>query len=344
MLPRDHMEDLKKLEEELLQPSPDLIEAIGKLEGNLLVLGAGGKMGPDLAILANGAFMASGKNNRVIAVSRFTNQETEDRLRGNNIEICKADLLDDKQLQALPDVNNIIYMAGTKFGTTGNEPYTWAMNTYLPGRIALRFQDSRIVAFSTGNVYPLVNFNTGGSTENDSPSPVGEYGQSCLGRERIMEHFSINNQILMLIIRLNYANDFRYGVLVEIAKSVLEEKKIDLSTGYVNVIWQGDANEYALRSLALCTSPAKILNVTGPGVLSVRWLATEFGKLFRKNPCFINKEQPTALLNNASQIHALMGLPKISVERMIGLIYTWLKNNGKTINKPTHYQERKGDF
>jgi nucleoside-diphosphate-sugar epimerase len=338
------MTDLKKLEEEILAPSPALIRDMQRLDGDLLILGVGGKMGPSLALLAKKALQQAGKDNAVIGVSRFSDASVVEELEAQEVQTIKADLLDEKQLSALPEAKNVLFMAGTKFGTTGRESFTWAMNAYLPGRVAEKFRNSRIVAFSTGNVYPYVPVFSGGATEETVPGPVGEYAQSCLGRERMFEHFSHKYQTPCLIYRLNYAVDFRYGVLLEIGRSVLEEREIDLSSGHVNVIWQGDANEYALRCLHLCESPARKLNITGPETVSVRWAAQEFGRLFDKEPNFIGEEQPTALLNNATLAHQLMGYPKVSLREMIRLLSVWLGSGGETINKPTHFQERKGTY
>ncbi len=338
------MADLTKLEEELLAPNENLIQDMKALEGDILILGVGGKMGPSLAILAKKAFMAAGKSNAVIGVSRFSEGSLQQNLEKQGIQTIKADLLDHAQLTGLPEVKNVIYMAGTKFGTSGNESFTWAMNAFLPGQVAEKFRNSKIVAFSTGNVYPFVPVFSGGATEATTPGPVGEYAQSCLGRERIFEHFSKLYQIPTLIYRLNYAVDFRYGVLQEVAKAVREEREIDLSTGHVNVIWQGDANAYALRSLPYCDIPPRKMNITGPETVSIRWVAQEFGKIFNKKPLFVNEEQPTALLNNAATAHQLFGYPKVTVKDMIDILANWLQSGGETINKPTHFQERKGDF
>lgn len=338
------MEDLEKLEEKILQPSKDLVEDLRELKGDIMILGVGGKMGPSLAELAKKALQQAGKNSQVIGVSRFSDGLLQSRLEQQDIQTIKADLLNEEHLRHLPEVKHIIFMAGTKFGTTGRESLTWAMNSYLPGRVAEKFKASSIVVFSTGNVYPFVPVYSGGATEDMQPGPVGEYAQSCLGRERVFEHFSKQYQIPLLIYRLNYAIDFRYGVLLEIARSVLEERAIDLSTGHVNVIWQGDANEYALRALRYCDTPPRILNVTGPETVSVRWAAQEFGKMFNKTPVFINEEQPTALLSNASGAHQLFGYPKITLKRMIEILAIWLTKGGETLNKPTHFQERKGTF
>ena len=218
------------------------------------------------------------------------------------------------------------------------------MNAYLPGRVADKFKNSRIVAFSSGNIYPLTDVVSGNCSEEVSPSPIGEYAQSCLGRERVLSNFSHKNKTPMLLFRLNYAIDLRYGVLLEIAKSVLEGKAVDLTMGSVNVIWQGEANEYAVRSLLYCDTPPRLLNITGPETLSVRWLAEEFGKRFNVTPTFVNEEQNTALLNNASKAHQLFGYPKVSIQQMLDMTAEWLINKGETYNKPTHFQERKGAF
>lgn len=338
------MKSIESLEEQYLAPSAALIEDIAKIEGDILILGAGGKIGPSIARLAKQAIEKAGTKTRVIGVSRFSEEGLEKELNSQGIETIVANILDDAQLQALPEVKNVLYLAGTKFGTANNEPYTWAMNAYLPGRVAEKFKNSNIVVYSTGNVYPFTTVASGGVTEEIKPGPVGEYGQSCLGRERIFQHFSSVYNTPLLIYRLNYAIDFRYGVLLEIAKSVLNDTPISLSTGHVNVIWQGDANETAIRSLLHCEAPAKLLNVTGPETVSLRWLAHEFGALFGKTPVFEGEEQPTALLSNAAESFKLFGYPRVSLKQMIDITAQWLKEGGKTINKPTHFQERKGQF
>ncbi|MGV3508105.1 MAG: NAD-dependent epimerase/dehydratase family protein [Sphingobacteriaceae bacterium] len=338
------MTELELLEQELLTPSDALIADIYKIEGDIILLGVGGKMGPSMAKLARRAVEQAGVNKRIIGVSRFSEPGTQAELEAEGIETISADLLNEKHLAALPHAANIIYLVGTKFGTTGKEAFTWAMNAYLPGRVAERYKDSRIVALSTGNVYPFTSVSSGGLSEDHTPAPVGEYGQSCLGRERIFQYFSDKYRIPTLIYRLNYAIDLRYGVLLEIAKSVLDERPIDLTTGSVNVIWQGDANEIAIRALRHCEVPTNILNVTGPETVSVKWLAEQFGLLLNKEPKFINEVQPTALLSNASKAHKLFGYPRVTLRQMIEMTVAWLQGGGKTINKPTHFQERKGQF
>jgi len=340
----DKMKTITELENYLTTPSDALMEDLKKIDGDILILGVGGKMGPTLAKLARRALDEAGIEKRVIGVSRFSSGNLREELEGAGIETIACDLLDDTQLQALPNVKNIIYMAGNKFGTVGNEHFTWAMNAYLPGRIADKFKDSRMVAFSTGNVYPLTNVLTNGCSEDHPVNPVGEYAQSCLGRERVLTNFSHKNKTPMLLFRLNYAIDLRYGVLLEIAKQVQTGKPVDLTMGNVNVIWQGDANEYAIRSLLHVDHPPTILNVTGPETLSVRWLANEFAKRLGKEALFVNEESDKALLNNSSKAHQLFGYPRVSVQEMIDLVAEWVANDGETINKPTHFQEREGAF
>jgi nucleoside-diphosphate-sugar epimerase len=301
-------------------------------------------MGPGLARVAKQAVNKAGVNKRIIGVARFSEPGLQEQLENEGIETINADLLNEEQLQALPEIENVLYLAGTKFGTSGNESFTWAMNAYLPGRVAQKFKKSRIVVFSTGNVYPLVPVISGGATEDLSPEPIGEYGQSCLGRERIFQYFSSKNNTPVVIYRLNYANDVTYGVLLEIAKSVKEKKPVDLTMGTASVIWQGDANEMALRCLLHCSVPAKILNVTGPEIVSLRWLTEQFGKMLEVTPQFINEEQPTSFLSNAAESFRLFGYPKVTLKQMMEIVLEWLNQGGKILNKPTHFSERKGKY
>ena len=338
------MQTVEELENKLSEPSKRLIEDVTKIKGDIIILGLGGKMGPSLAQLLKRAIEVAGISKKVMGASRFSNKNMFNELSGFGIECHSADLLDDKVLNKLPQAENVIYMAGNKFGTAGNEHFTWAMNAYLPGRVAEKYKNSNIVVFSTGNIYPFVSIESGGATEAIGPSPIGEYAQSCLGRERVFEHFAIKNSTKMLLFRLNYALDLRYGVLLEIAKKVVSKKPIDLSMGHVNVIWQGDANEYAIRSLLHCESPANKLNITGPETISVQWLAEQFGEHFKTSPIFENRPAETALLNNASRSFELFGNPYVSLNEMLLMTVEWIKFGGKEINKPTHFQERKGNF
>ncbi|AIQ34977.1 epimerase [Paenibacillus sp. FSL R5-0345] len=338
------MRTVQELEDRLASPSAALIEELSQLVGDIMLLGVGGKMGPSLARLAMNAIRQAGIDKKVIGVSRFSNKELRRELEEAGVEIISADLSDDKALQALPETQNILYMAGNKFGTTGNEHFTWMMNAYLPGRVAERFHNSRMVVFSTGNVYPFTPVSQGGATERTSPNANGEYGQSCLGRERIFEHFSHKNGTPMFIYRLNYAIDLRYGVLLELARSVREGLPIDITMGHANVIWQGDANEIALRALLRCSSPPNFMNITGPETLSLRWAANEFGRKLGIEPIFTGEEAPTALLSNAAKAAATFGYPRVSLAEMIDWIGDWVGQGGETWNKPTHFQEREGKY
>ena len=338
------MKNIEKKYQQLLEPSDDLVSEMASLDGDILILGVGGKMGPDLARLAKSAVDKSGSRKKVIGASRFSEKGLQDELEQKGIETYAIDLLQDQQLQALPDAKNVIYLAGTKFGTSGKESFTWAMNSYLPGRVAEKYRNSRIVVFSTGNVYHLTSILLGGATEEQQTQPFGEYAQSCLGRERVFQYFSSIYKTPMLIFRLNYANDVTYGVLMDIARAVKERKSIDLNMGHVNVMWQGDANERALRSLLHCQAPPKIVNIAGPEIVSVRWVAEEFGRIYGIAPVFSGQEQGTALLSNAAESFKLFGYPRVTLKEMMGLLAEWLNQGGKTIDKPTHFQEREGQF
>jgi nucleoside-diphosphate-sugar epimerase len=334
----------EELEERLSRPAEADAAAIAALNGDLIILGAGGKMGPSLARLARRAADQAGTKKRIIAVARFTNPNVQSQLSSESIETISCDLLEPGALSSLPDVGNVIFMAARKFGTTGSEYLTWAMNTYLPGLVAERYRDSRIVAFSTGNVYPLRPVKEGGARESTPVNPQGEYAQSALGRERMFEYGSAKWGTPVVILRLNYAIDLRYGVLVDIATSVFHRRPIDLSMAAVNVIWQGDANAMALRSFAHCLSPPLILNITGSETLSVRSIAEEFGRRFGVEPLFGSEEMPTALLSNATKARDLLGSPAVEPCEMMDWIANWIKRGGAILNKPTHFQTRDGKF
>ena len=338
------LSNVDQLEELLSRPSQADKEFVGSLQGDLMILGVGGKMGPSLARRARRAANDAGVATRIIGVSRFSAGGLREQLQRDGVETIAADLLEESDLAALPDVPNIIYMAARKFGTTGRADLTWAMNTYLPGRVADRFSGSRIVSFSTGNVYPLMPVAQGGATESTPVAPVGEYGITALGRERMFEYFSERNGTLVTMLRLNYAVEMRYGVLLDIGLKVFERRPVDVSMGSVNVIWQGDANSVCLRSLSLCSSPPAILNLTGPEPLSVRQIAMRFGEHFGIEPAFEGEEAQTALLNNASRCHRLFGYPSVSVDQVIEWTAAWIGAGGAMHNKPTHFQVRNGAF
>lgn len=328
----------------LLEPSPALLKDIAAIDGDIMILGAGGKMGPALAELLAKAVQAAGINKKIAAASRFSETGLKEKLDSYGITTYAVDLLDDQQLQSLPDMPNLLYLAGQKFGTTGKESFTWAMNSYLPARVGEKFKNSRIVAFSTGNVYPLSPVVKGGLDESNPPAPLGEYAQSCLGRERLFEYISSKYGTKVLLYRLNYAIDLSYGVLLEIAKKVKNEEAIDIRMGHVNVIWQGDANEMAIRSLLHCSNPPAKLNITGPETVAVEWIAGQFGQRFGKEPVLVGEAAPTALLSNAAKSFGLFGYPSVSLLQMIDLVSAWLLEGGATVYKPTHFQEREGRY
>jgi nucleoside-diphosphate-sugar epimerase len=336
--------DEMSLEGILSEPYPEDVAAMEDLRGGLLVLGAGGKMGPTLVQRAVKSYRKAGQSDEVIAVSRFSDKTLRSNLEKIGAETISIDLLDEESLDSLPQMPNIIFMAGMKFGSSGNQPMTWAMNAYLPGRVADKFKDSRIVAFSTGNVYPLVSPESGGSKESDPVGPIGEYAQSCLGRERILEYFSTHHSTPVCILRLNYAVEARYGVIVDIAQKIINNESVDLKMGSVNVIWQGDANSVCLRAFDLCGIPATILNLTGKDVLSVRQIAEDLGQRLGKKVLFVGDEGSRALLNNASKCHRLFGDPKVSLDQILDLTVSWIQNGGRTLGKPTKFQVTDGKF
>ncbi len=336
------IQNIAELEERLSRPCDADVAAMADLSGDLLILGAGGKMGPSLARRARRAADKTGK--RVVAVARFSDASLFSQLSAEGIETIACDLLEPAALAKLPDIPNVIFMAARKFGTAGAEHLTWAMNTYLPGLVAERYRKSRIVAFSTGNVYPLRSLSEGGATESTPVGPVGEYAQSALGRERMFEYGSQRWRTPVAILRLNYAIDLRYGVLLEIGQAVFERRPVDLRMPLVNVIWQGDANSWCLRSFAHCQSPPFVLNITGPETLSVREIAMEFGGYFGIEPEFIGEPGPTALLNNATRARSLYGEPAVGPAEMIEWTARWIQQGGAVLNKPTHFQARDGNF
>jgi nucleoside-diphosphate-sugar epimerase len=335
---------VEALEAALATPSARLIADMQRVDGDLLLLGAGGKMGPTLAMLARNALDAAGRPNQVIAVSRFGDAAARRRLEDAGVRTIAADLMNDAELQALPDAANVIHMAAMKFGTSAQEHLTWAMNAYLPGRVGERYRDARIVAFSSGNVYPLVPLASTGATEDHPIEPIGEYGQSVLGRERIFAYGSHRYGTPVATIRLNYAVDLRYGVLVDIATAVRDGEPIDLSMGHVNVVWQGYANEVTLRALHHASSPPTAINLTGPEIVSVRRVAHWFGERLGRAPVLVGEEQPSALLNDASRCHALFGYPEISLLQMVDMVAAWLHAGGELHGKPTKFQVRSGRF
>ena len=314
------------------------------LEGDLILLGVAGKMGPTLALRARRAADEAGVAKRIIGVSRFSSAGARELLDDAGVETLEADLLDRSKVEALPDVPNVIYLAGRKFGSSGDASLTWAMNGYVPALVCEKFKESRIVAFSSGNIYPFVPVVSGGATESTPLQPVGEYAQSVLARERTFEYFSNRYGTKVVLLRLNYAVEMRYGVLLDIGQAVHDRQPVDLRMGAANVIWQGDANSVSLRAFPLCSSPASIVNLTGPETLSVRSIAMQFGEHLGVEPEFVGEESPNALLNNASKCHRLFGYPEFTPTELIEWIADWLKSGGSTLGKPTHFETRDGKF
>lgn len=334
----------EKLDTLLTTPSRQLVDDIAKIEGDIMILGAGGKMGPTLCLLAQNAIKEAGSGSRVIAVSRFTDPIATELLEKNGVEIIPCDLLNRKAFDALPDVKNIIYMAGRKFGTDGNEWQTWSMNAVLPGMVAEKFKGANIVVFSSGNIYPLTSLASGGCTEKIKPVPVGEYAMSCLARERVFEYAAHSFGTKVFIYRLNFAVDLRYGVLYDIASSIMNDEPISVTTPCFNIIWQGSANEIAIRGLLHADSDVCIMNVTGPETLSVRETALELGALLGKEPKFTGEESGRAYLNNAKKAMELFGYPSVSAQTLINWQAQWILSGGRALGKPTHFEERGGSY
>jgi nucleoside-diphosphate-sugar epimerase len=301
-------------------------------------------MGPTLARMAVRALDQLNSPYHVYGAARFSQPGTREQLEAWGVRTVTCDLLDRSQLADLPDSGSVIYMAGQKFGTTGNQHMTWGINTYLPALACERYVDARIVAFSTGNVYPLAPVVAGGPLEDDPLEPVGEYAMSCLGRERIFDYFSRRHGLRCAIVRLNYAVEMRYGVLVDIARSVYAEQPVSLDMGAANVIWQGDANAQAIALLDHCATPPFVLNVTGPETVSVRRVAQILGGMLGKAPRFEGEEAATALLNNAAKSAQLLGYPRVSLHQMLEWIADWVQNDGPSLDKPTHFETRDGSF
>jgi len=332
--------DVAALDELLCRPSQALIDDLQKIDGDIMILGVAGKMGPTLAGLAKAAL----PHRRVIGVARFSDASVKTWLQARGIETINCDLLNEAALKALPKTQNIVFMAGRKFGAEGDLSLTWAMNAHVPALVAQAFADSRIVAFSTGCVYPFVPVDGNGASETLPPDPPGEYAQSCVGRERMFEYFSRKFATPGRLFRLNYAIDMRYGVLHDIATKILGGKPIDVSLGHVNFIWQGDASAQALRCLAHCDTPTSPINVSGHEILSVRDLAAKLGARLGREPIIVGTEEPTAWLTDTSQATKLFGLPIVDTAQLISWTADWVARAMPSLGKPTKYEVRDGRY
>jgi nucleoside-diphosphate-sugar epimerase len=335
---------LDELEDNLSAPNPSVVNSLADVGGDVLVLGAGGKMGPSLSRMALRAIRQAGSDQRVFAVSRFADGKAAQQLEEWGIETISGDLLDPDFIGSLPDAPNVIYMAGKKFGTAGAEHLTWATNAFLPSLVSGRFRDSRIVAFSTGNVYPQMPIEGPGATEEDLPNPIGEYGMSCLGRERMFEYFSRKYQIPSAIVRLNYATELRYGVLIDLAERVFRGEEVSLTVGCFNVIWQADANAIALCSLMKTDVPPFVVNVTGPVLLNTKDVAMKLGTLMGRDVRFVGKQSPTALHSSIKLASSFYKEPLVEVDEMLAATCDWIMSGRKSLGKPTHFEVADGKY
>jgi nucleoside-diphosphate-sugar epimerase len=333
-----------ELDDILSRPHARDVELLRQLQGDVAVLGAGGKMGPSLARRIRRAADEAGTRTRVIAVSRFSDPTHARALEADGIECVASDLLDPGQVEALPDCANVLYLSGMKFGSSGRPDLTWMQNTVVAAQVMRRYARSRIVAFSTGNVYPLVDAASGGCDEGVPPAPVGEYAQSCLGRERVFEYGAREHGTATLLFRLFYAVDLRYGTLADIARKVWTGEPVDVTVGHVNAIWQGDANSYALRSLALCATPARALNVTGTDVVSVRQAALVFAQRFGREARIVGIEGGRSLLGDAGLCARLLGPPEVTTPQLMEWCAAWIEKGGRSLGKPTGFERTDGRF
>jgi hypothetical protein len=340
----DTIDSEEQLEELLTNPSEALVSACRQWTDPLIVLGAGGKMGPSLAVLARRAIERAGVDVRVIAVSRFNDAASRDYLHARGVETQRADVFERKQLDALPQSSNVVYLVGMKFGTSSDPLPTWATNTIAPVHACERFAGARIVALSTGNIYPLCGIASGGAVETEALTPIGEYPNAAVARERIFQYYAAQQATPIVLMRLNYAHDLHYGVLTDIAGKVWRGEAIDVTMGHFNAIWQGDANDMILRSFSLCSSPANAINMTSPEIFSVRSVAQQLGQRLGRQPQLVGKEAPTALLSNTDRMQDQLGAPRVGLESMLTWIAHWTQQGGSTHNKPTHFQTRDGKF
>ncbi|MBI4660148.1 MAG: NAD-dependent epimerase/dehydratase family protein [Verrucomicrobia bacterium] len=342
--PPERIDTEEQLDEVMTRPGPELIREVSTLPSPLLILGAAGKMGPSLAVRVRRAAEAAGANLEVVAISRFSSAGTREWLESRGVRTLSCDLLERSAVTQLPNSPNVIYLVGLKFGTSQNPSMTWAVNTLVPSFVAERFAQARIVALSTGNVYSLTSLSKGGSVETDPLTPLGEYANAAVARERLFEYYSRKNGTPVVLLRLNYAVDLRYGVLLEIAQKVWARRPVDVTMGYFNCIWQGDANEMIVRSLRLAESPTAAFNLTGPEILSVREVAQGFGELMERPAQATGVATETALLSNASRLCGILGQPATAVDTVMRWTAHWVKQGSRTLGKPTHFEVRDGGY
>jgi dTDP-4-dehydrorhamnose reductase len=336
----EKFDSVRQLEEFMSSPSASLVEYFKGLDGDIMIIGAGGKIGPTMAMMARRGAEKAGVRRKVYAVD----VQPLKALEGTGIGTLQCDLLDRTAVARLPHVKNIVFMAGRKFGSSGSAWLTWAMNVMVPHNVAEVCSASRIAVFSTGCVYPVVDVSTGGSVETDEPYPIGEYAMSCLGRERVFDFYAAEKGTKVVQIRLNYSLELRYGVLVDIGTKVYEDEPVDVTTGFMNGIWQGDCCDQVLRSFDCAASPSSILNITGPELVSVRWIATRFGQLFAKQVKIAGQENGKAYISNAAKANALFGNPSVPIGKIIEWIADWIQRGGENIGKPTHFETQDGKY
>ncbi|MBI2951825.1 NAD(P)-dependent oxidoreductase [bacterium] len=334
------IEGERALIDRMTTPSPEVRQAVSQIDDDLMILGVSGKMGPTLAEL----LVRAGARRRVLGVARFSDPAQRDALEAAGVRTIKCDLLDDSALNALPDAGHIFLMAGFKFGATGNEALAWAMNTLVPAKVMQRFPKAKVVYVSSGNVYRFARVDQGGAREGDPLEPIGEYAQSRLGGERMVQFYASRNGTPAVIVRLFYATELRYGIILDIATKVWGRRPIDLAMGYVNQIWQGDANASLARAFPLCESPARVINLTGGEILSVREVAQRLGAIMGVTPIFEGRESETALLGDATECLKAFGPPSVPPATLVEWVAHWVMRGGATLNKPTKYESRTGTF
>ena len=334
-----------ELEDFLSTPSEALIEDLSAVDGDIMILGAGGKMGPSMAKLAMRAVREGGLKKKVYAVNRsFREEHLRKQMEELGIQIVKCDFLEDGALEKLPECQNIIFLAGMKFGSSEAQAQLWALNCLMPGLVARRFRSSRIVELSSGNIYGLNNLLHGGPVDGDDLKPFGDYAMSVLGRDRMFEYAAETYKTPVCLLRLFYALDLRYGIIVDVAQKILSGTPIDVTMGNLTCIWQGDANSQTLRALKLCSAPAKPLIVTGPETVSIRWMAKRLSEELGKEAILTGIESTDIIMGNSAQATRLFGYPTVPLDQVIIWVAHWLKNGGPTLGKPTKFQVRDGKF